>query len=145
MIPRPVLTHSIPSATIGETRCGVHNMRYGNHSYLEVSTNESYWNPDWNGHHRDQTGVYNTCLHKHISITHPYPHFSYIVILTGDKDAEQTPPELDVREIASSHTAETQSRNGLLHLPSHVTRRDVHVLSGYTQLKFTRANRFLTR
>jgi len=142
VIPRPVPTHSIPSATIGETRCGVHNMGYGNHSHPEVSTIENYWSPDWNGHHRDRTGVHNTCLHKHFSITHTYRHFSRIVILVGDKDPEKTTSELEVREKATPHTAETQTRNGLLQLPSYVTRTAIHVLSGYTRLTFTRANRF---
>ena len=112
-------------------------MRYGNHSHPEGWTSESYRRPDWNGYHHDRTGIHNTCLQKHISITHTYPHFSYIEILTGDKDPEQTSSELDVRETATPHTAETQTRNGLLHLQSHVTCTDVHVLSGYMQLKLT--------
>ena len=54
VFPRSVPTHSIPSATVGETWCCVQNTRYGNHSHPEVSIIENHWSPDWNGHHCDK-------------------------------------------------------------------------------------------
>ena len=90
--------HSILSATVGGALCGIHNTSYGNTSHSEVSTVDNHASRYWKGHSRCQQSVHNTCLPKHVSITHTYRHFSYTVIPKGGKDPEQTPPKLDVRK-----------------------------------------------